>query len=72
MEGDFIRVPVDAEGVVPARGVQEEDVQPGYRSDQERDKKMKSEKASERRVVHGESPPKPGDERRPNIGEGGK
>ena len=72
MEGDLIRVSVDAEGVIATCGVQEEDVQPGYRRDQERDEKMEGEKASERSVVHGETPPKPGDEGRPNIGEGGK
>jgi len=72
MEGDLIRVPVDTEGVIPPRGVQEEDVQPGYPRDHERDEKMECEKTGEGRVVHGEPPPKPGDEGRPNVGEGGE
>jgi len=72
VKGDLIRISVDAKGVIPPGGVQEEDVQPGYRRDQEWDEKMEGEKTSERRVVHGEAPPKPGDEGRPNIGEGGK
>jgi len=45
VERDLIRVPVDPEGVVPAGGVQEENVQARYGGDQERDQKVKSEKA---------------------------
>jgi len=44
VEGDLIRVPVDPEGIVPARSVQEEDVQARYRGDQERHEKVESEK----------------------------
>jgi len=45
VERDLIRVPVDPEGVVPAGGVQEENVQARYGGDQERNQKMKSEEA---------------------------
>ena len=45
VEGDLIRVPVDPEGIIPAGGVQEEDVQTRYRGDQERHEKVESEKA---------------------------
>jgi len=45
VEGDFIRVPVDPEGVVPPRSVQEENMQARYRCDQERDEEVESEKS---------------------------
>jgi len=45
VEGDLIRVPVDPEGIVPSRSVQEEDVQARHRGDQERHEKVKSEKS---------------------------
>ena len=72
MEGDLIRVPVDPKGIVPARSVQEEDVQARYRGDQERHEKVESEKTRERRVIHCEPPPEPGNQTRPEIGEGGE
>jgi len=57
VEGDLIRIPVDAERVVSPRGVQEEDVQAGYRGYQEGDEKMKGEKTCERGVVNSETSP---------------
>ena len=57
MEGDLIRIPVDAERVVSPRGVQKEDVQAGYRGYQEGDEKMKGEKTCERGVVNSETSP---------------
>jgi len=72
MEWDLICVSVDPEGVVPARRVQEEDVQPRHRGDQERDEKVEGKEPGQRRVVHGKSPPKPGDQARPEVGKGGK
>ena len=57
MEWDLIGVPVDPEGVVPARRVQEEDVQPRHRGDQERDEKVEGKEPGQRRVVHCKPPP---------------
>ena len=72
MEWDLIGVPVDPEGVVPARRVKEKDVQASHRGDQERDEKVEGKEPGQSRVVHGKPPPKPGDQARPKVGKGGK
>jgi len=57
VKGNLICVPVDPEGVVPSRRVEEEDVQARHRGNQERNEKMKGEKARKRSVIHGKPPP---------------
>jgi len=72
MEGDLVGVPVDPEWVVPARRVQEKDVQSRHRGDQEWDEKVEGKEPGQRRVVHCKPPPKPGDQARPEVGKGGE
>jgi len=42
---DLIRIPVDPERVISTSGMQEENVQAGYRRDQEGDEEVEGEKA---------------------------
>jgi len=72
MEWDLVGVPVDPEWVVPARRVQEEDVQSCHRGDQEGHEEVKGKEPGQRRIVHGKPPPKPGDQAGPEVGKGGE
>ena len=57
MEGDLLGVPVDAQGIVTACGVEEKNMEACSSGNHEWHQEMEGEESGQGRIVHREPPP---------------